>query len=382
MYPGLIGCSFYEGSLGLCLAIKRYFAFATKYDQDSSLVTWSRRFLVIESQCIAQLELALRQSRHDLPNPGVSGLAGALVALEQLMSTSNPNNEYSYLCRDLQELYGQISMRLIKDIVNSSRNSISLDYLNGLSGTLNILARLLPDLVNENLLSMMPYIQLILDQVNVGFRDDNKSDEIHEVLNLLNIAHGLGGRILAMTRLITVAKGQPCIVAYKEHIAVSAQLFAAKCEQLMKTFLASNDRKYFPLQWCNGLIGVMLVSECISHQEIAFSHDRTVFQECLEVIMNSISDLRKYYPAHLCCGISGILLSMSLLKDLDYRLDSELLKDEMLWVMQSCLEGSASFLNSRVAGQFQPGLYSGISGVAFAGIEIFDGRRMSPYVLT
>lgn len=378
-YPGLLGSSLYDGSVGILLVLNRYLSWISEHTDCSLYSFWDKRRndLVFDvTTTVSSLIMGRKNKDEQL---GISGLAGIYYALEVLDSSKLTNNN---LVDKVSLLTNQTRLILKQSLLSSLSKSSEVDFLNGLSGAISV-ATMFPDAFSlhdfsnplqvlvRHLDSSLPFVEDIL----------SNHSPLEEQLSAINLTHGLGGKLLALAKMVSVNSSDFNSPYLLEIIGRSAHLFRRSCDNILSIFLELDSDSPLPLQWCNGISGVILVSITLSMLIPDVYNNPLSIQISIDRIFSVLDRQISYLPSHICCGYAGILLCMSLYFDAGFIVDMDRIKLLVLHLLEKSISGEVSLLNSGISARFQPGLYSGLSGIALSAIEILSERRLSNTLL-
>lgn len=378
-YPGFLGSSLYDGSIGILLAINRYVSWISDQSENPLFHLWDKRRNALLFSLIGTISSLMKKGEHNTDQLGISGLAGIFYALKVLESSLITDNsllvQVSLLTKQTQDL-------LEDSLLSTPCSSIDGDFLNGLSGAISI-ASLFPDLFSLDVFSNSLQVLLKYLDSSLIYVEEilNNSASIDAQLDAINVTHGLGGTLLALGKLHALTDKELQSAPLLETIRKAALLFSKSCEQVLNLFLELDPESALPLQWCNGISGVILASTSLSILIPEYYKNPLSTQTAIDRISCTLDKQISRLPAHVCCGFSGVLLCLSHYYDHGFTVDMDRVKTFALKVLKKSAMNEVSLLNSGISASFQPGLYSGLSGIAIMAIEILSSRQVSRSLL-
>ncbi|MDA7677503.1 type 2 lanthipeptide synthetase LanM [bacterium] len=374
-YPGRTGLSLYDGILGICAVTARYIS---SIEKNNKLAEHYRSKLksTLPSTLDSIKDLLSKELAVPHQQIGMSGIAGIYIALMSILR--------HHLSRSIDKLINSV-IDLIENYIESFTNNTGtaappVDFLNGVTGIINCIA-IYPHRFTEKCFGNgIRIIGSLIEEENISLaKKISLNESAEELLKSINLSHGLGGMLLIFAKLLS----QKHVDDYKYNLLYiqSSTLYAKAFDDILRENSDDSKAWRIPLQWCNGLSGMLLV----------FARNQRLFPQtsrpysidaAINVVENSLQDLNKgTNTLHLCCGLSGIILSLSLCADYGLNVDTDLLRSSFTNLISESNENRFDLMVPGISSTYQPSLFTGMLGIVLAGIEMNSSKDLTENIL-
>jgi len=379
LYPSPIGTSLYDGSLGLCLHLCRFLTFAHSYYTPDECDIWLTRLSRLLEDTLTSLENMLLCPVDGSIQFGISGIAGAILTVKYILNCR-------FVDETLSERLSQV-LRLLHDTALRHIGSLDLnyrdiDYLNGISGIVSTLCSLYPSSLFPYLPTLSSALTLCLQVSTDSAQKQLYAPSLKSPSKILGISHGLGGQIHAIQKLLDIPNQQivqqDLYCSFKE----SASFFSIETHKVFTRFLEASNSNYHDIAWCSGITGLLLVSASLVSSGHSNPSERTLYQKVINRIVKIVCEPQSRHPLHICCGSSGVLLALDICLTYGFSVDSDMLQEKWRSEVQRLYNSDCQLLNPKASIIFQPGLYSGLCGVAFTGMELMSRSELPSLLLS
>ena len=260
------------------------------------------------------------------------------------------------LYEDTEDMDMYLNIRTLLTRLDGMINTVEInfDYLNGISGIVELIYKL-----------KQHYDFEILDSIVNKIKKIMSNFDFNEFGNVVGLAHGISGIQLAFAILFELTKED---YFYEKLLSMNEaeENIINSCEDI-------------PNYWCRGYAGILL-SRVKMMSLIKKEHDRALFHNQVDKYLTKVLKINDGDNMCLCHGIYGLLDVLISLK----KTYNNLLRQEQIRIIQAVIEEwsavplSKENINICTKYGFQyDGFMLGNSGVLYVGLRLIDNNIIS-----
>jgi type 2 lantibiotic biosynthesis protein LanM len=370
---GLISNSLYSGSSGIAVLFARLALLCT---DPAEAARWRDRAWSCFAALAELAELAERTSNdqlfrfvRDLPY-GISGTGGILLALA-LLEQAGLGQALPLSDLLQQQLQPE---RLLADQ--------AIDLIGGVSGLIGTL--LLQGSVQSHNLAVACGERLLEIQLDSGGWPSLSAAVGQRKPALTGFSHGAAGMAAALARLAQ-ATGDPRFADAAQRAITYERSVFVNDRGNWRDFRSTAEPTEFMLSWCHGAPGILLsrlVLQAAGLDDAETAAEQQIARASTVAALTGLNASQADQPAHLCCGVLGLT---SLLR-IDAAISGIDLAPQVPAAEARLIgHGQANrytFFSVDAGTLHLPGLLTGKAGAALALLEVADGLRWLPPVLS